>query len=80
MKRIVMTIEQIQTMVAKADGYDTREEWMEDVEKYGLGYFNIWSGIGLLGEAFEMGFCRDGVTRWYTFEDYEGRPCIYFRH
>jgi hypothetical protein len=74
-----MTIEQIQTMVAKADGYDTREEWMEDVEKYGLGYFNIWSVIGLLGEAFEMGFCRDGVTRWYAFEDFKGRPCIYFK-
>lgn len=24
-------------------------------------------------------FCRDGITRWYTFEDFEERPCIYFR-
>ena len=79
MKRIVMTIEQIQTMVAKSDGYDTREEWLKDeglMEYYG----NIYGPIALLGESVEMGFCRDGVTRWYAFEDYEGRPCIYFRH
>lgn len=77
MKRIVMTIEQIQTMVAKADGYDSREEWLEDAEKI---YPNPYHIIWLIGEGFDMGFCRDGVTRWYTFEDFKGRPCIYFKH
>lgn len=78
MKRIVMTIEQIQTMVAKEDGYDTRKEWLEVAEE--IGYWNPYSVICLIGEEIEMGFCRDGVTRWYTFEDAKGRPCIYFRH
>ena len=78
MKRIVMTIEQIQTMVAKADGYDTREEWLEDAEA--IGYWNPYSIICIVGECANFGFCKDGVTRWYTFEDYKGRPCIYFRH
>ena len=78
MKRIVMTIEQIQTMIAKADGYDTREEWLEDAEE--LGYWHPYSFICLIGESFTMGYCRDGATRWYTYEDYKGRPCIYFKH
>lgn len=78
MKRIVMTIEQIQTMVAKADGYDTREEWLEDAEE--IGYWNIYSPICLLGESLNFGFCRDGVTKWYAFENYKGQPCIYFQH
>lgn len=78
MKRIIMTIEQIQTMVAKEDGYDSRKEWLEDAEK--IGYWNPYSFICLIGEGFNMGFCRDGITRWYTFEDTKGRPCIYFKH
>ena len=59
MKRIVMTIEQIQTMVAKEDGYDTREEWLEDAEE--IGYWNVYSPICLIGECLNFGFCRDGV-------------------
>lgn len=77
MKRIVMTIEQIQTMVAKQDGYDSRKEWLEDAEE--IGYWNPYS-IACLFEVENMGYCRDGVTRWYAFEDTKGRSCIYFKH
>lgn len=78
MKRIIMTIEQIQTMVAKEDGYDSRKEWLEDAEE--IGYWNPYSIICLIDECSNMGLCRDGITRWYTFEDFNGRPCIYFKH
>lgn len=77
MKRIIMTIEEIQTMVAKEDGYDSRKEWLADAEE--IGYWNPYSIICLI-EVENMGFCRDGVTRWYTFEDSKDRPCIYFKH
>ena len=77
MKRIVMTLTQIQSMVAKEDGYDTRKEWLEDAEE--IGYWNPQSILCLV-EIENMGYCRDGATRWYTFEDAQGRPCIYFRH
>ena len=76
MKRIVMTIEQIQTMVAKEDGYDSRREWLEDAEA--IGYGNPYGIISIV-DVDNMGFCKDGVTRWYTFDDTKGRPCIYFR-
>lgn len=26
-----------------------------------------------------LGFCRDGVTRWYHFTDAEGVPCYTLR-
>lgn len=78
MKRIVMTIEQIQTAVAKADGYESREEWLEDAEE--IGYWNPYSVICLIGECVDMGFCRDGVTRYYLFDLPDGRPAVWYRH
>lgn len=36
-------------------------------------------GIMALVDVENMGFCKDGVTRWYTF-DMDGTPCIYFKH
>lgn len=27
-----------------------------------------------------MGFCRDGVTRWYFFEAEDGTPCVTFKY
>lgn len=77
MKRIVMTLAQVQTMVAKEDGYSTRKEWLADAET--IGYWNP-NSINCLVEVENIGFCKDGLTKWYSFEDAEGRPCIYFKH
>ncbi len=27
-----------------------------------------------------MGFCKDGVTRWYFFEAEDGTPCVTFKY
>lgn len=35
-------------------------------------------GICALVSVYDMGFCRDGVTRWYLF-DLDDTPCIYFK-
>lgn len=78
MKRIVMTLEQIQAMVAKEEGFDSVKEFIQTMEE--SEYYNPYSIYWLIGESVQMGFCRDGVTRWYMFEDYKGRPCIYFKH
>lgn len=37
-------------------------------------------GICALVEVENMGFCKDDVTRWYTFTNAEGEECIYFKH
>lgn len=65
MKRKVMTLEQIIDMVTDGCGAEPHEA--------GLG-INYWV------EVENMGWCRDGCTRWYTFTDYDDVPCIYFRH
>lgn len=36
-------------------------------------------GIMALVDVENMGWCKDGVSRWYTF-DLDGEPCIYFKH
>ena len=72
MKRIYMTLVQIETMVARADGYDSVAEWREDC---GDDYMSIYDLVGVEN----MGFSRDGA-KWYTFEDTQGRPCIYYKY
>lgn len=37
------------------------------------------AGIMALVEVENMGYCRDGVTRWYTFTNDAGEPAIYFK-
>ena len=37
------------------------------------------AGINALVEVENMGFCRDGVTRWYTFTNESGEPAIYYK-
>lgn len=37
-------------------------------------------GICALVDVENMGWCKDGTTRWYTFTDDEGNPAIYFKH
>lgn len=36
-------------------------------------------GIMALVEVENMGFCKDGVTRWYTFTNEDGERAIYFK-
>lgn len=38
------------------------------------------AGICALVEVEDMGFCEDGVTRWYTFRDDDGDECVYFKY
>ena len=37
-------------------------------------------GIMALVDVEDMGWCRDGVTRWYHFENENGQPAVYFKH
>lgn len=36
-------------------------------------------GIMALVDVEDMGYCDDGITRWYHF-DMNGVPCVYFKH
>lgn len=37
-------------------------------------------GVCALVDVENMGFCKDGVTRFYMFNDENGNPAIYFKH
>lgn len=37
------------------------------------------AGICELVEVENMGWCRDGVTRWYHFINEDGQPAVYYR-
>lgn len=37
-------------------------------------------GICGLVEVENMGWCKDDVTRWYTFTNADGMPAIYFKY
>ncbi len=38
------------------------------------------AGICALVDVENMGFCKDGVTRWYHFIDSEGNPAVYYKY
>lgn len=38
------------------------------------------AGITALVEVENMGFCKDGVTRWYHFTNEDGKPAVYFKY
>lgn len=38
------------------------------------------AGIMALVEVENMGFCKDGVTRWYHFTNENGQPAVYYKH
>lgn len=62
----------------------------EDIKKmmcdsyYGSNGFKDENGkpVGILAlmDVQNFGFCKDGVTRWYTFSDNLGNPAIYFKY
>ncbi len=63
----VMTIDQI------------REErsYLKDI----MGDEKFYSaGICALVDVINMGFCRDETTRWYIFENANGKKAIYFKY
>lgn len=37
------------------------------------------AGICALVDVENMGFCKDGVTRWYHFEDENGNPAVFYK-
>nr|DAP46295.1 MAG TPA: hypothetical protein [Caudoviricetes sp.] len=41
--------------------------------------FDMSLGIMALVDVENMGFCKDGVTRWYIFT-LDSVPCIYFKY
>lgn len=55
---------------------------LDEVRKEFEYFPNQFDGCGICAivEVENMGFCRDGVTRWYTFTDANGNPAIYFKH
>ena len=38
------------------------------------------AGICALVDVENMGFCKDGTTRWYHFTDENGNPAVYYKH
>ena len=58
-------------------------EIINEIRKESI-YFQMtqdWSaGICALVDVENMGFCKDGVTRFYMFNDENGDPAIYFKH
>ena len=41
---------------------------------------DMTAGVCALVEVENMGFCKDGVTRWYHFNDENGNPAVYYKH
>lgn len=37
-------------------------------------------GICALVDVENMGWCRDGVTRWYHFTNADGQPAVYYKY
>lgn len=38
------------------------------------------AGIMALVDVENMGWCRDGKTRWYHFTNAAGQPAVYFKY
>ena len=66
MKRVKMTIDQI-----RAEQADYFRSMGEDVNTL---------GICALVDVENMGWCKDGTTRWYHFTNEDGVPAVYYKH
>lgn len=40
---------------------------------------DMTAGIMALVDVENMGFCKDGVTRWYHFTNEDGQPAVYYK-
>lgn len=38
------------------------------------------AGVCALVDVDNMGYCKDGVTRWYHFTDAQGNPAVYYKY
>ena len=38
------------------------------------------AGICCLVDVYNMGWCKDGYTRFYCFNDEDGQPAIFFKY
>lgn len=38
------------------------------------------AGVCALVDVENMGFCKDGTTRWYHFTNDDGNPAVYYKH
>lgn len=38
------------------------------------------AGIMALVDVEDMGFCKDGVTRYYLFTNEDGDPAVYYKY
>ena len=38
------------------------------------------AGIMALVDVENMGFCKDGKTRWYHFTNEAGEPAVYYKY
>lgn len=54
-----------------------RRVTLDEVRKI-VGNDNPDEGILAMVDVENMGFCKDGVTRWYKF-DLDGEPVIYYK-
>lgn len=73
MKCIRMSFEQVQRMVARRDGYDDFEEWLEDTPEEERS-----SIYDLIGEPFDI-VSYDG-GKGYIFYDDKDRLCIWVKY
>lgn len=55
-----------------------RKVTLEEIREY-VGETDKTLGIMALIDIDNMGFCKDGVTRWYVFQ-IDGEECIYFKY
>ena len=53
---------------------------IRDMSSYFQETHDMSAGICALVDVENMGFCKDGVTRFYMFKDENGNPAIYFKH
>ena len=53
---------------------------IREISSYFQETHDMSAGICALVDVENMGFCKDGVTRFYMFNDEDGNPAIYFKH
>lgn len=47
---------------------------------YFLMTHDMTAGITALVDVENMGFCKDGKTRWYHFTNEDGNPAVYYKY
>ena len=52
---------------------------IREESSYFCQYEDYSAGIMLLVDVENMGFCKDGVTRWYHFTNANGEPAVYYK-